>query len=147
MEKVCRIAFRVAIVALLLAGALLFIFPFFWTVTTALKTYEQANAVPELANWLPKPPKWDNFLEAWRILPQPFHVFVLNTYVITVLVDARHGAVELHRRVRVRAVPVQGAQRALHAHAFDDDAAEAGDDDPGIRDVEQARHWWIPSCR
>jgi len=72
-----------ALWAVLLAGGVLFFFPLFWTVTTALKTFEQANAYPPV--WIPKPFMWSNFRDAWTILPQPFQVFVLNTYVITFL--------------------------------------------------------------
>jgi ABC-type glycerol-3-phosphate transport system permease component len=64
-------------------GSLLFLFPLFWTVTTALKTFEQASAYPPI--WIPKPAMWGNFRDAWTILPQPFHVFVLNTYTIAVV--------------------------------------------------------------
>ncbi len=65
---------------ILVTGAALFLFPLFWTVTTALKSYEQAQAYPPV--WIPDPPQWSNFTEAWRTLPQPFHIFVLNTYAI-----------------------------------------------------------------
>ena len=73
----------VAIAAVLLVGAALFIFPFFWTVTTALKSYKQAFAYPPV--WIPDPPMWSNFKEAWTTLPQPFQIFVLNTYTIAFL--------------------------------------------------------------
>jgi ABC-type glycerol-3-phosphate transport system permease component len=78
-----NVILRAVVWLVLLCGAALFLFPFFWTVTTALKTYEQANAYPPV--WIPRPLQWSNFAEAWTILPQPFHVFVLNTYLITVL--------------------------------------------------------------
>lgn len=67
----------------LLGGACLFIFPLLWTVTTALKSYQQAYTYPPV--WVPDPPQWGNFKEAWQILPQPFHIFVLNTYTIAAL--------------------------------------------------------------
>jgi len=67
----------------LLGGASLFIFPLFWTVMTALKSYQEASRYPPV--WIPDPPQWGNFVEAWTTLPQPFHVFVLNTYVISAL--------------------------------------------------------------
>ncbi len=80
MRRDTGILWRAIVMVLLFGGAALFIFPFFWTVTTALKTLEQANAYPPV--WLPRPVMWSNFVEAWTIMPQPFHVFVLNTYVI-----------------------------------------------------------------
>jgi len=69
-----------AVGLVLAAGAALFIFPFFWTVTTALKSYQQAFAYPPV--WIPKPFVWSNFAEAWTTLPMPFHLFVINTYTI-----------------------------------------------------------------
>lgn len=72
---------RAATYLLLCLGAALFTVPFFWTVTTALKTNEQVFAVPP--QWLPHPPQWDNFRRAWTELPFP--TFVMNTLFITVI--------------------------------------------------------------
>lgn len=77
---------RALVWVFLLGGSLIFIFPLLWTVSTALKTYQQAFAYPPV--WVPRPAVWANFTEAWKTLPQPFHVFVLNTYTITVLAAA-----------------------------------------------------------
>lgn len=74
---------RILVWVALLGGACLFIFPLFWTVMTALKSYQQAHAYPPV--WVPDPPQWGNFKVAWQILPQPFHIFVLNTYTIAAL--------------------------------------------------------------
>ncbi|MBC8138467.1 MAG: carbohydrate ABC transporter permease [Fibrella sp.] len=72
---------RVGIFVLLCFGALLFSIPLLWTASTALKTNEQAFAVPP--QWIPNPPQWDNFRRAWTELP--FFTFVTNTVIITVL--------------------------------------------------------------
>ncbi len=77
------LAGRVLVWVALLSGACLFIFPLFWTVSTALKSYQQAYSYPPV--WIPKPVEWGNFVEAWTTLPQGFHVFVLNTYTIAAL--------------------------------------------------------------
>ena len=83
LQSKSRAAGGVLLWAVLLAGGVLFFFPLFWTVTTALKTFEQANAYPPV--WIPRPFMWSNFKDAWTILPQPFQIFVLNTYTITFL--------------------------------------------------------------
>lgn len=72
--------YRAGAYLLLCLGAALFSVPFFWTVTTALKTNAQVFAVPP--QWLPSPPQWGNFHLAWTELPFP--TFVLNTVFITV---------------------------------------------------------------
>jgi multiple sugar transport system permease protein len=72
---------RITIWILLLLGALLFSFPFVWTVLTALKTNEQVFAAPPV--WIPNPVEWGNFKRAWTELPFP--TFVGNTVLITVL--------------------------------------------------------------
>lgn len=69
--------------ALLLGGSCLFAFPLAWTVKTALQTSQQVRAYPPI--WIPSPVVWQNFQKAWTTLPQPFHIFVLNTYTIAAL--------------------------------------------------------------
>ena len=63
----------------LCVGALLFSIPFFWTISTALKTNQQAFAFPP--QWIPNPIQWQNFRQAWTDLPFP--TFVSNTVFIT----------------------------------------------------------------
>jgi multiple sugar transport system permease protein len=65
---------------LLLAGSALFVIPFLWTVSTALKTPENVFAYPP--QWIPDPVAWENFAKAWTALP--FTQFVVNTLFITV---------------------------------------------------------------
>lgn len=72
---------RLLVVSLLCLGGALFSVPFFWTVTTALKTNQQVFAMPP--QWLPDPPQWENFRRAWTELPFP--VFVRNTVLITAI--------------------------------------------------------------
>lgn len=72
---------RLGIYLMLVFGALLFSVPFFWTVSTALKSSEQVFAVPP--QWIPSPIVWDNFRRAWSELP--FATFVGNTVFITII--------------------------------------------------------------
>jgi ABC-type glycerol-3-phosphate transport system permease component len=72
--------------ALLLVAAALFLIPFLWMVSSALKPNYQIFAVPP--EWIPNPPRWENFTEALTILP--FGRYTLNTLVITVLTIIGH---------------------------------------------------------
>jgi|SRR5829696_5775624 len=69
---------RVLLYAVLLLGAVFCAFPFVWMVLTALKTREEANAVP--LRWLPETPQWSNFSEAWGAAP--FERYFINTFFI-----------------------------------------------------------------
>ena len=61
--------------------AIVFGFPFYWLVTTSLKVDTQLFIVPPVL--FPNPIKWSNYPELFQYLP--FHRFVLNTAVITLL--------------------------------------------------------------
>jgi multiple sugar transport system permease protein len=80
-----RRARSLTIHALLLAGAVVVAFPFFWMVMTALKGDAEARGLPRLtlfpSKWL-----WGNFAEAWRM--EPFIVYFRNTFVVAGLVAA-----------------------------------------------------------
>lgn len=65
---------------LLILGALVFSIPFFWTVSTALKSSQEYATNPGAL--LPKHAEWSNFGKAWTALP--FTRFVANTAFITV---------------------------------------------------------------
>ncbi len=59
--------------------ALLFGFPLFWAVSSALKLPIELNVIPPL--WLPPTPRWKNFIEVNEVLP--FFRFMGNTAVVT----------------------------------------------------------------
>jgi ABC-type glycerol-3-phosphate transport system permease component len=77
---------NIAANALLAGVAALFLIPFLWMVSSALKPNYQIFAVPP--QWIPNPPRWENFTEALTILP--FGRYTLNTLVITVLTIIGH---------------------------------------------------------
>lgn len=68
------------IYALLIIFSLLFLFPFFWTITSAFKAEAELNAFPPV--WFPS--KWlaGNFIDAWT--SQPFNQYLLNSLLIVV---------------------------------------------------------------
>jgi multiple sugar transport system permease protein len=66
---------------LLITLGLMFSVPFFWMVTTSLKTMGEILHFPP--KWIPIPAHWENYPKAWDYLP--FGKFVWNTTVLTVL--------------------------------------------------------------
>jgi multiple sugar transport system permease protein len=62
--------------------ALLFLFPFFWMVSNAVRSNAEVLAIP--VRILPTVFEWDNFAKAWTTLP--FGRFFLNSVVVSVSV-------------------------------------------------------------
>ena len=79
--KASRWISRALVYVLLIIGAAIFSVPFFWMVTTSLKTMGEVLRFPP--KWIPIPPHFENYVAAWNYLP--FERFVLNTGIITVL--------------------------------------------------------------
>lgn len=77
-----EISHQVIVYALLVFLSLVFAFPFFWMVTTALKPDYQVFMWPP--KWIPDPVQWSNFREALTDPLLPFHIFVKNTMIIEV---------------------------------------------------------------
>jgi multiple sugar transport system permease protein len=73
---------RVIVYTLLALLSLVFLFPFFWMVTTALKPDYQIFIWPP--KWIPDPVQWSNFREALANPLLPFDIFVKNTMIIEV---------------------------------------------------------------
>ena len=61
--------------------ALMFMFPFFWSASSALKTgWELIEYPPRI---LPRTPQWGNFQETWSAIQ--FNLFFANSIIVTVL--------------------------------------------------------------
>lgn len=67
---------------LMLTGAVIFGFPFYWLVIGALKGQEQYNQFPP--TWIPNPVEWGNFSTLFSVLP--FGQFLWNSAVVTFFV-------------------------------------------------------------
>lgn len=67
---------------LLIVLSLVFLFPFFWMVTSALKPEHQIFVWPP--QWIPNPVQWGNFGEALANPQLPFITFFRNTLIIEV---------------------------------------------------------------
>ena len=61
----------------LLVLALTFLLPFYWMLSSAVKTDTQVYTVPPV--WFPVPQQWNNFWDAWN--SENFNLFTMNTVV------------------------------------------------------------------
>lgn len=68
--------------ALLIGLSLLFLFPFFWMILSALKPEHQIYRWPP--QWFPDPIQWSNFADVFSNPYLPFQVFIKNTLILEV---------------------------------------------------------------
>ena len=72
---------KIIVYALLIAGAIIMVFPFYWMITGALKTSAEYNSFPPV--WVPSNIfNFDNFKKALEMAP--FARFFMNSVIITV---------------------------------------------------------------
>lgn len=69
----------VVVYSLLLLFSLLFLAPFYWMITTAVKTPEELYLFPP--KWIPSVFQWDNLAKAWQ--SQPFGTYLNNSLIVT----------------------------------------------------------------
>lgn len=62
-------------------GALVFLIPFFWMISTSLKGPGAVFSFPP--EWIPSEFVWENFSHAWTVVP--FSLFLRNTAFITIV--------------------------------------------------------------
>jgi len=79
-----RVVHDLVVYALLIVLSVLFLFPFFWMISSALKPQWQIFVWPP--QWIPDPIMWQNFAEALGNPLLPFHLFLRNTMIIEVAV-------------------------------------------------------------
>jgi len=76
------IVFKGVIYALLIGLSLLFLFPFFWMILSALKPEYQIYQWPP--KWFPDPIQWSNFADVFSNPYLPFEIFIKNTLILEV---------------------------------------------------------------
>ena len=81
-RKTTAVAKNILVYVLLCIAAIVFLIPFFWMVTSAVKTQQQIFKYP--IEWIPNPAVWSNFLEVWRAIP--FGMFFKNSLIVSSLV-------------------------------------------------------------
>ncbi|WP_354002613.1 carbohydrate ABC transporter permease [Ruania halotolerans] len=77
-----RIVARVVLYAAMIVAAAAIMLPFFWMVTSSLKTNNQVFSVP--IQWLPDPVVWGNYLDIWA--KADMLNWVKNTLILSVSV-------------------------------------------------------------
>jgi multiple sugar transport system permease protein len=73
---------RLVVYALLIGLTVVFLFPFFWMLLTALKPEYQIYIWPP--KWIPDPIQWSNFKDVFSNPYLPFQTFVKNTMILEV---------------------------------------------------------------
>ncbi|RPJ49664.1 MAG: carbohydrate ABC transporter permease [Chloroflexi bacterium] len=76
-----RVLSKAIIYVILTVGAIVFLIPFVWMLSSSLKAPAEIFAEPPV--WIPNPIRWNNYVEAWTALP--FTRFMFNTIFITLL--------------------------------------------------------------
>jgi len=79
--RVTRTVSRFVIYGIVIFLAAVVLVPFFWMLSTALQAEGDIFAWPP--QWIPDPPQWHNFIDAWTAMP--FTRYLGNTLFIVVL--------------------------------------------------------------
>ena len=72
--------YRIALYVLMFAGCAIMLLPFFWMVTTSLKTETEALLMPP--RWFPSVPQWQNYARAWNAAP--FGRYFFNSFFMAI---------------------------------------------------------------
>ncbi len=72
---------KIFVYAMLVVFAAIVLVPFFWMLSTSLKSPAELFLHPP--RWIPEPIKWSNYPDAWTALP--FNRFLVNTVYMTLL--------------------------------------------------------------
>lgn len=78
-QKIARRIYRLFIYSVILLTSIVLLIPFIWMLTSSLKNELEIFMYPP--QWIPRPPRWDNYVNAWRALP--FAHFFMNTVFVT----------------------------------------------------------------
>jgi ABC-type glycerol-3-phosphate transport system permease component len=79
-----RLLGKVLLLLVVAIGAVFFVIPFAWMVSTAGKSGELVWVIPPV--WIPPAYEWRNYIDSWSLLP--FKTYYLNTLKITSLTVA-----------------------------------------------------------
>lgn len=81
IKQIKIVIWEVFLYTVMSIGALIFMLPFLWMISTSLKPSTQIFIYP--IQWIPKPVVWRNYIDALR--SAPFEIYYLNTVIITAL--------------------------------------------------------------
>ncbi len=75
-----RLIGQVLLYILAIVTAIAFSLPFFWTISSSLKTAAEIRQIPP--TFLPETVRWANYADVFRLAP--FAIFIRNTVIVTV---------------------------------------------------------------
>ena len=80
-----KIAKNIFIYAFLILGAVSMVLPFFWMVSTSLKSYSSVFIFNiSKIQWIPHPVYWKNYIDVWKVVP--FAWFYFNSLFVCIAV-------------------------------------------------------------
>ena len=79
-DSLQRFSYRFTLYALLFAGCVIMLLPFFWMVTTSFKEESEVLRMPP--QWLPKDWLWRNYIKAWNVAP--FGRYFFNSFFMSI---------------------------------------------------------------
>ncbi len=74
---------KIVLYAVLLVITALMVIPFLWMLSASIKSNREVFLMAPF-EWIPKVPKWDNYVEIWTKIP--LFKFVENTVILTIVV-------------------------------------------------------------
>ncbi|MCB0065228.1 MAG: carbohydrate ABC transporter permease [Caldilineaceae bacterium] len=80
-HKVASVVGRIVLYLVIAAGAVIFILPLIWMISTSVKPDYQLYNIPII--WIPDELDWQNYVDGWRVLPFPR--FYWNTTYVTIV--------------------------------------------------------------
>jgi len=103
--------FNSAMFFLLCLGALLFLFPFFWMLSTSLKGADEVILYPP--NLIPHVPRLQNYLEIWD--KAPFGRYFFNSAVVTTAIMLGEVATSVLAAFAFSKIPFPGREKLFLA--------------------------------
>ena len=85
-HRIARLLHSLIIYTLLVGLTIVFIFPFFWMILSALKPEYQIYIWPP--KWIPNPIQWSNFKDVFSNPYLPFDTFLKNTFFLEITMIA-----------------------------------------------------------
>ncbi len=79
IAKIGYVVGRILLYIVLALGAVIFLAPLVWMISTSLKPEGLVYQIPIV--WIPPEPRWDTYVRGWNVLP--FGTFYANTIYIT----------------------------------------------------------------
>ena len=128
-------------IVLILVG-LFFLLPFFWMLSTALKSDQQIFVNPPV--WIPDPVVWGNFVEAVTAIP--FFKYMGNTAIVAFMDVLVHGDCLPARRLRPFSIGMERTRPVVFCDHCCYDDTNRGYNDSHSSSCSANLTWLTPMC-